>query len=325
MENVSNNAKAAANGANSAANAVANTVEKSIKEMEPLGNMNENVENFKSAVLEMPQFGTKEFMESNTAVIKFSFLILVVIVFIILLKIGTQILSYVYSPSQQCVKLFTGMVDATQGMVYPQDPTQNNAVTIPRSTNASDGIEFSWSVWIYINNLIYLDSKYKHIFFKGNYDPNSTNGLSYPNNAPGLYLSPNTNTLVVMMNTFDQINEEIDVPDIPLNKWVNIITRCTNKTLDVFINGTITRSITFLGVPKQNYGDVFVAMNGGFDGYISNLYYYNYSLGVAAIQNILNKGPNTTMIGSTDGMNMKNNNYLSLRWFLYDSNDGYNP
>jgi hypothetical protein len=262
-------------------------------------------------------------MESNSAVIKFSFLIVVVIVFILLLKIGTQILGYFYSPSQQTVTLFSGMVNATQGIVYPQDPTENNYVIIPRSTNASDGIEFTWSVWIFINNFVYLEDKYKHIFFKGNYDVSGNNGKSFPNNAPGLYLTPNTNDLVVIMNTFENINEEITVPDIPLNKWVNIITRCTNKTLDVFINGTITRSITFLGVPKQNYGDVYVAMNGGFDGYISNLTYFNYSLGVSAIQNIVTKGPNTSMIGQNDGMNMKNNNYLSLRWFLYNSNDGY--
>ena len=65
-------------------------------------------------------------------------------------------------------------------------------------------------------------------------------------------------------------------------------------------------------------------MNGGFDGYISNLWYYNYSLGTSAIQNIVEKGPNTKMVGN-NGINLKNANYLSLRWFFYGSNDMYNP
>jgi hypothetical protein len=117
------------------------------------------------------------------------------------------------------------------------------------------------------------------------------------------------------MNTYDVINEEIDIPDIPLNKWVNVIIRCQNRKLDVYINGTITRSITLIGVPKQNYGDVYVAMNGGFSGYISNLWYYNYSLGTSAIQSLVQKGPNTTMIGS-NGLSDKSRNYLSLRWFF---------
>ena len=56
-------------------------------------------------------------------------------------------------------------------------------------------------------------------------------------------------------------------------------------------------------------------MNGGFDGYISNLWYYNYALGTAEIQRISERGPNTKMIGSS-GMNDQMFNYLSLRWFF---------
>jgi hypothetical protein len=119
------------------------------------------------------------------------------------------------------------------------------------------------------------------------------------------------------MNTFNVINEEIIIPDIPLNKWVNVIIRCQDTVLDVYINGTITRSLQLQGVPKQNYGDVFVAMNGGFEGYISNLWYYNYALGTAAIQNLNKKGPNKTMVDSNgSGMNDGTLNYLSLNWFF---------
>ena len=220
-------------------------------------------------------------------------------------------------------KLIDGMVDATQLIVFPQDPSSNGAVTIYRSVNANEGVEFTWSVWMFIDNLQYLEGQYKHVFYKGNSDLES-NGLNFPNNAPGLYIAPNTNALVVMMNTFNVINEEIIIPGIPLNKWVNVIIRCRNTTLDVYINGTITRSIQLIGVPKQNYGNVYVGQNGGFAGNISNLWYYNYALGTSAIQNLVKNGPNTQMIGST-GMNLKNPNYLSMRWFFYGVGDGYNP
>jgi hypothetical protein len=92
--------------------------------------------------------------------------------------------------------------------------------------NATDGIEFTWSVWIYIENL--KEGSYKHIFHKGN-GGLETSGLNFPNNAPGLYLAPDTNNLVIIMNTFDVINEEITIPDIPLNKWLNIILVTFNK------------------------------------------------------------------------------------------------
>lgn len=267
-------------------------------------------------------FGTRDFLESNSLVAKFAFLFLVIFAFIILLRIGITVVAYFFEPSNS-PHLIDGMVDATQMIVFPQDPSNNGAVTIYRSVNASDGIEFSWSVWIFINNLQYLEGQYKHIFYKGNANLES-NGLNFPNNSPGLYLAPNTNSLVVMMNTFNVINEEITIPDIPINKWVNVIIRCQNTTLDVYINGTITRSVQLTGVPKQNYGDVYLGMNGGFNGYISNLWYYNYALGTVAIQNLVAKGPNTKMIGA-NGLSNKLANYLSLRWFFTGSNDTFNP
>jgi hypothetical protein len=267
-------------------------------------------------------YGTKEFLESNSLVAKFAFLLLVLFAFMVLLRFGISFLTYVFRPSNS-PHLIDGMVDAKQMLIFPQDPSNNDAVTIYRSVNASDGLEFSWSTWIFINSLQTNEGIYKHIFSKGNSDLDDK-GMVQPNNAPGLYIAPNTNSLIVLMNTFHVINEEIVIPDIPLNKWVNVIIRCQNTTLDVYINGTIARSIDLLGVPKQNYGDVYVAMNGGFDGYISNLWYHNYALGTREIQNIVNRGPNTRMLG-TNALGDHMYNYLSLRWFFYGANDSYNP
>jgi hypothetical protein len=267
-------------------------------------------------------FGTREFLESNSLVAKFAFLLLVIFGFVILLRVGISVLAYFLKPNES-PHLIDGMVDAKQMIIFTQDPSSNGAVTIYRSVNATDGLEFTWSTWIFIDNLQTNAGKYKHIFSKGNSNL-SENGMIQPNNAPGLYIAPNTNALVVVMNTFNVINEEVIIPDIPLNKWVNVIIRCENTTMDVYINGTIARSINLVGVPKQNYGDVYVGMNGGFDGYISNLWYYNYALGTAAIQKISNNGPNTKMIGG-NGMLDRMFNYLSIRWFFYGANDGYNP
>ena len=266
-------------------------------------------------------FGTREFLESNSLVAKFAFLLLIMFGFVILLRVGISVMSHFFKPNES-PHLIDGTVNASQMIIFPQDPSNNGAVTIYRSVNAEDGVEFTWSVWVFINNLN-NSSTYKHIFSKGNSDLKE-NGLIYPNNAPGLYIAPNTNALVVMMNTFNVINEEILIPDMPLNKWVNIIIRCKNTTLDVYVNGTIARSINLIGVPKQNYGDVYVAMNGGFDGYISNLWYHNYALGTAAIQKIAENGPNTKMIGS-NALNDNFFNYLSLRWFFSGAGDSFNP
>ena len=256
---------------------------------------------------------TQEFLSSNSIVAKVAFLLLVLFVFIILLRLGISLLGYFLAPTGS-PKLINGMVDAKQLIVIPQDPSSEGAVTISRSVNANEGIEFTWSVWIFIDDLTYNTGLYRCVFYKGNDyaknpNPDETNsqGLNFPNNAPGLYIAPNTNNLVIIMNTFNVINEEITVTDIPINKWVNVIIRCQNNTLDVYINGSIIKSHELHGVPKQNYGDVYIAPNGGFSGYISNLWYYNYALGTSKINKLSSKGPNTNMRGS-NGLNLKNNN-----------------
>ena len=271
---------------------------------------------------------TQDFFSSNSIVAMIAFLLLVLFGFIILLRLGISFLGFFLAPTGS-PKLINGMVDAKQLIVIPQDPTSSGSVTITRSVNANEGIEFTWSVWIFIDDLTYNSGNYRCVFYKGNDyaknpDAQEAQGLNFPNNAPGLYIAPNTNSLVVMMNTFNVINEEIKINDIPLNKWVNVIIRCQNNTLDIYINGTIVKSHHLHGVPKQNYGDVYVAANGGFSGYISNLWYYNYALGTTEIATLANKGADTTMTVSGN-INVNNNNYLSLRWFFNSAGNGYNP
>ena len=265
----------------------------------------------------------RDFLESNSLVAILAFIILVFFAYILLLRFGIYILGYLFNYSSGSPRLIDGMIDAKQLMVFTQDPALENSKTINRSVNATDGIEFTWSVWIYIDDLTYNATKYKCIFYKGNDNIQDT-GLNFPNNSPGLYIAPNTNDLVVIMNTFNVINEQITIDNIPLNKWLNIIIRCDGQDLDIYINGMIAKSHILHGVPKQNYGDVYVGMSGGFSGFISNLWYYNYGLGVSEIQKIVQNGPNTTMVGS-GGKMTKNKNFLSLRWYFYGEGDEYNP
>ena len=188
--------------------------------------------------------GIKDFFESNSLVAKFAFLLLVVIAFVFLLKIGINLINWMLSPNES-PHLINGMVDATIQQVFYQDPSATqNYVPIYRSINTTDGIEFTWSVWIFVSDLQYMQGKFKNVFYKGNYNIES-DGLNFPNNAPGLYIAPDTNELVVIMNTFNVINEEVTISDIPLNKWLNVIIRCQGTILDVFINGTMTKHTLF--------------------------------------------------------------------------------
>ena len=269
--------------------------------------------------------GTKEFLASNSLVAKFAFLLLVLFAFVALLRVGASALGWLLGPSDN-PRLIKGMIDAKQMVTIPQDPKLKGSIPVLRSRDQRDGIEFTWSVWMYINDLVYKEGQYRHVFHKGNDNINfggSKIGMNFPNNGPGLYLGPKENTLVVVMNTFDTIGEEIEIENIPVKKWVNVILQCDGKNLDIYVNGTLARRHILNGVPKQNYGDVYVAMNGGFDGYISELRYFNSDIGLARINAIVSGGPNLKMTDTN--LTESAPHYLSTRWYYSGFKDGYNP
>ena len=267
--------------------------------------------------------GSSDFLESNSLVAKFAFLILALILFVVALRLGSALLSWLFTPSTSPI-LINGMIIATQMMVIPQDPKISGAIPILRSVNNTDGLEFTWSVWIFVDNASYKEHDYKHIFHKGNDGINVINqptGMNNPNNGPGLYITPNSNNLAVVMSTFEDVKEEVIVKDLPLHKWVNVIIRVSNQNqLDVFINGVLAKRHLLKSVPKQNYGDVFASMNGGFSGYTSALRYFSSALGTSEIQYIVDQGPNEKLLNGTN-MEKSKPQYLSSRWYFSRSED----
>ena len=122
--------------------------------------------------------GGKEFLNSNSIVAKFAFLILILIVFMLLISLGSLILSLVFRQSHNPI-LIDGMINSNQMMVIPQDPSKKGAKPIYRSNNEREGLEFTWSVWVFINDDTFSTPGYKHIFHKGNNNINITNNMKY--------------------------------------------------------------------------------------------------------------------------------------------------
>lgn len=270
---------------------------------------------------ELKDISFKELMTSESIIVRISFVLLVVFLFIVLLNLSLALVGWGFSSSSS-PHLIQGMVDGRTTVIIPQDPSVVGSKPIERSVNARSGMEFTWSVWLYVENLEYLHNQYRHIFHKGEANiqtATETRGLNFPSNAPGLYIEPNTNSLCVIMNTQEVINKEIVIPDFPLHKWFNVMIRCRNVTVDVYINGTVVKSVDLDSVPRQNYGNVYVAMNGGFDGYLSNLFYYSYALSTGEIQNLVRRGADFRT-SSASQTTILNTEYLSYRWYVFGQN-----
>jgi hypothetical protein len=265
--------------------------------------------------------GSKDFLESNSWVAKLAFLLMVVIGFVILFRLMISFITWIFSPSGKVV-LINGLQNGSVSTTISQDPNNKSSITILRSENEKDGIEFTWSVWLYLNGF-HNGNSYHHVFNKGNtttaHKSNSDfPGTNTPNNAPGLYINPNYDGFRVIMNSFSNPYQEvIEVTDLPMSKWINIVIRVQDKNCDIYVNGRLVKRRVMTDVVKQNYDDVHVSLNGGFSGYLSNLTYFNRSISITQIQDIISIGPNLKPVSKALDLTDSKPRYLSNRWY-YD-------
>jgi len=250
----------------------------------------------------------------ETPVVKFLFILGVFIACVIIVQLFIKVVPLIFSTNSPY--LIKGLIPGNTPIVISQNPDTEGAVPLSRSDN-KEGIEFSWSIWLNITDVESSSNQYKHIFNKGEQNIDVDSGMNTPNNSPGLYISPNTNELVVVMNTFQVINEEVKIPNFPMNKWAHVVIRIMNNAMDIYVNGALSKRHILSSVPKQNYGDVYVAANGGFSGNLSDLRYFNYALHPGDILGITNKGPNLTAskLNATTGKQAEPP-YLSFQWYI---------
>lgn len=285
--------------------------------------------------------GTQDFLNNNTIIAKITFVLLAIIVFVILFRIGYWLITFFLTPSQSPYLIY-GMKDARSFRQISQAPQKAGAIQIYRSKNQYNGLEFTWSTWFYIDDPVYAGNingqKYKNIFVKGS-TSSTGNGMFDNTNCPGVYLTNNdltdstydnnvnqvTISLVVRLDIFpykDPISgntkyyQDITIENMPIKKWVNVIIRCNSQNIaDIFINGSLMKRVKLYRPVRQNYDDVYINANGGYGGFISNLRYMNYSVGTFEIDQIVNSGPNLKMEG---GSNISESNpyYLSTKWIF---------
>ena len=97
---------------------------------------------------------TREFFNSNSLVAKIAFLLLVLVGFTVLLRLGIWMIGSLLISQATSPRLIDGMIDAKTQYVIPQDPNVPTSINVSRSTYQNKGIEFTWSCWIFINDLV---------------------------------------------------------------------------------------------------------------------------------------------------------------------------
>jgi hypothetical protein len=155
-------------------------------------------------------------------------------------------------------------------------------VALPQSLNQDQGITFSYSCWIRIDDFTYRPGVQKVIFTKGPTDLSSS--------CPSLLIDGNSNTLLVKLDTFGA-TEVVPVSNIPAKKWLHVAIVVEQKSIDVYINGVLHTHHSIVQIPRQNSGTVHTGINGGFEGKLANLIYYNYFLKPTDIPPLMKNPP----------------------------------
>ena len=296
--------------------------------------------NLKEVKNRLPTGKFKKYFMADSLISKVIFIIFISIMFVLSLRLATTIIGYIYGPKDSPY-LIKGLHKGTEREIIQQNPKDGHSLPILRSRNKDGGIEFTYSVWLNMEKPV--DSDVYHIFHKGSSNiisENNTgspsdfyNGSYFPENSPGLYLDSRKdnenktikNDLIVYMSTFKNpassgdeslLREYIVIPNIPYDKWVCVIIRLTGNKLDVYINGIIAKRHLLIGVPKQNYDNIYVCAGNknGFNGNLSDLRYFDYSLNILEINSIATKGPNLKMYKKTSTDSAPP--YLSTNWYL---------
>ena len=209
--------------------------------------------------------------------------VIMILVLIAIFYIAKYLINRYQNASANTPYLLSSSKNAMHALVISQDSTSVNYIPINKS-DGQDGIQFTYGFWFLIEDFDYKKDEWKHIFHKGN-------SSSYPNRAPGVWIHPNKNAVRVYMNTLDNILEYVDVDNLPSRKWIYMNIILNNKNLDLYINGYLKIRKELSSIPKQNDGDFWVNMFGGFNGYVSNIRYYSYAIDFNEINKMINAGP----------------------------------
>ena len=194
---------------------------------------------------------------------------------------------------------------ARSSMVIPQNPEDPETVILYRSDNEDEGIEFTYNYWMLIDNYEYKTNEWKHILHKGNKE-------GTPNMCPGFWLHPNKNSMRVYFNTMKNMKEFFDIDNMPLKKWVCVTLTVKQRVVECFINGMLKKRHTLSSIPRQNFGELWINLFGGFDGYLSKVQYHRRALSYDEIGKLVKNGPSGSSCIDTGELPP----YLDDDWWL---------
>jgi len=161
--------------------------------------------------------------------------------------------------------------------------------TYEELNNTNDEFNYSYGIsfWVYIDSLPPNYNKYASLLNYGN--------------KPNILYNPASNTFIVsiekslLKNNLHDLHKLDDDGNIimykkkhfPLQKWHHIVVNYTDGLLDIFLNGTLVKSMKYF-IPYMKLDNLTIGENHGVNGKIRDVIYYTSPLTTQQINNNYN-------------------------------------
>lgn len=152
---------------------------------------------------------------------------------------------------------------------------------------SDDGRKFTYTFWIKFRNIPENAGVLNTIF-------SEPKNIMNRNNSPKITYNIYSNTLNFIVQYKDNdalVNYDLEVEDLPLQKWIHVAFVLDNRSVNVFIDGKLHKSGFIPSVPflfNKNLKIGEMGENDNFNGYLADGRYYNKELNYDKIETIAN-------------------------------------
>lgn len=159
-------------------------------------------------------------------------------------------------------------------------------------------VNFTFSIWIYVDSWQYKYGKDKVIFRRSNKSGDLSPLLKLDAASNDLHLS----VVTYATNNSAGTSDTWTIHNIPLQKWTSIIMSSNNRAIDTYIDGKLVNTHVLSGVPKMDKeAPIDLTPDGGFSGNIAKFKYYSRTIDPREAYKIYKEGPGGNML--TDMLN----------------------
>jgi hypothetical protein len=175
-----------------------------------------------------------------------------------------------------------------------------------------EGGEYSVNFWVYVSGWTYKQGTRKHVLELGGTNfatllvalgstknslsvrvdtrdasGSSVNGIGLTNADKELFFKP------LQSDGALTVQPMCDIDEIDMQRWIQVTVCINGRTCDVYMDGKLARSCVLPSFYKVDPTGQSVTLvdRGGFDGYVSRVSTYNYSLNPSAVYGMYQAGP----------------------------------